>query len=261
MTAHTFDEEYFEGGRSRYGSGGGYTKERFLSFHDSLVMAIVRSFKVRKTLDIGCAKGYLVEAFRRRNVQAYGVDISEYAISKCEVQTRPFLNVLDVQKQVFPFQNGTFDFITALEVFEHLEDFENVLRESRRVLRREGYLYVTTPKKGILKSEDLDKTHVSIKSFSSWLSLFRRYGFVKTRCPRDFPPRYSFPEALRGSLKHGVFILRAYLHKIGEDSGKIDSNPRSLKEERPLMEKVIWVGTEMARVFFGGSYRILLRRI
>ena len=43
---------------------------------------IVRDLRPASVLDAGCAMGFLVEALRERGVEAWGVDISEYAISK-----------------------------------------------------------------------------------------------------------------------------------------------------------------------------------
>ena len=39
-------------------------------------------YQPRTFLDVGCAYGYLVEALRDLGVDAYGVDVSEYAISQ-----------------------------------------------------------------------------------------------------------------------------------------------------------------------------------
>ncbi len=36
----------------------------------------------KKVLDVGCAKGFLVEAVRPRGVEAFGNDISEYAMGE-----------------------------------------------------------------------------------------------------------------------------------------------------------------------------------
>jgi SAM-dependent methyltransferase len=44
-----------------------------------------------------------------------------------------------------PFRNGTFDLVVAFEVIEHLTDWQALLRESRRVLRDDGLMIVSTP--------------------------------------------------------------------------------------------------------------------
>lgn len=46
----------------------------------------------------------------------------------------------------FPFDDCSFDLVTALEVVEHIRDNpRSVLREIRRVLKKSGHLYISTP--------------------------------------------------------------------------------------------------------------------
>jgi 2-polyprenyl-3-methyl-5-hydroxy-6-metoxy-1,4-benzoquinol methylase len=44
---------------------------------------IVAELAPQSVLDLGCGPGLLVEALRKRGVDASGVDISEYAIEHC----------------------------------------------------------------------------------------------------------------------------------------------------------------------------------
>ncbi len=69
-----------------------------LKFFGCIAESIVRSLNPRTVLDIGCAMGFLAEAFRQRGVQAYGIDISEYAINQIvkdlqhSVESHPLVN-------------------------------------------------------------------------------------------------------------------------------------------------------------------------
>ncbi|MDD9370982.1 MAG: methyltransferase domain-containing protein, partial [Acidimicrobiales bacterium] len=45
---------------------------------------IVRQLAPARVLDAGCAKGFLVQQLRARGVEAFGIDISEYAISEVD---------------------------------------------------------------------------------------------------------------------------------------------------------------------------------
>lgn len=52
----------------------------------------------------------------------------------------------DIEKQPFPFADGTFDVVLCCEILEHLaEDPWHALREARRVLRPGGVFILTTP--------------------------------------------------------------------------------------------------------------------
>jgi SAM-dependent methyltransferase len=63
------------------------------------------------------------EAFKFKEVSCDGVDI-----------TGPF-----------PYKDGSFDLVIAVEVTEHIQDHENFFREINRILKPGGKLYVSTP--------------------------------------------------------------------------------------------------------------------
>src|SRR5687767_14551681 len=74
---------YFGVGRDAAGRGGlsGYERyDRDMSNADFAAYVIWHNFDVRKTLEVGAALGYLVEALRDLEIDAYGLDISEYAV-------------------------------------------------------------------------------------------------------------------------------------------------------------------------------------
>jgi len=87
MDGSRFDATYFA-------TGCGLPYERnahWLGFFGGIADRIVREINPRTALDAGCAMGFLVEALRERGVEAYGVDISEYAISQVHPSVKPYL--------------------------------------------------------------------------------------------------------------------------------------------------------------------------
>src|SRR6476661_8245522 len=74
-------------GRYYYRHDCGVPYERndhWLDFFGKIADAIIRDLRPSSVLDAGCAMGFLVEALRARGVEAWGIDISEYAISKVD---------------------------------------------------------------------------------------------------------------------------------------------------------------------------------
>jgi hypothetical protein len=51
---------------------------------------------VSSVLDVGCAKGFLVAELRERDLDAYGIDISRYAVSCAPKSLAPYLRVMSV---------------------------------------------------------------------------------------------------------------------------------------------------------------------
>ena len=90
-----YDEDYFENGIKTGKSC--YENYRWLpELTIPMAMTIIDLLKIQRfetVLDFGCAKGYLVKAFKLLYRNAFGVDASPYAIANCdsEVANRCFL--------------------------------------------------------------------------------------------------------------------------------------------------------------------------
>lgn len=83
--AKKFDQAYFERGTLEHGEG-----YRFDCVYTSLrpLARVWRELGVRRAIDIGCAKGALVKALLDEGVDAYGADVSKYAIEVSPVRER-----------------------------------------------------------------------------------------------------------------------------------------------------------------------------
>ena len=95
-----------------------------------------------RILDVGCGTG----ANLKRLLQfgdAEGVDISPDALAFC--RERGLENVRLGAAEKLPYEDGTFDLVTALDVVEHMDDDVAGLREMRRVLRPGGRILLFVP--------------------------------------------------------------------------------------------------------------------
>ena len=70
-----------------------------------------------KVLDFGCAKGFTVKALRLLGYKAYGVDVSEYAISQIEENTRRWCGVIKPQEPLVCAEGG-YDWILCKDILE-----------------------------------------------------------------------------------------------------------------------------------------------
>lgn len=89
----------------------------------------------QKVLDIACGDGLLMSALKKKGALVSGVDISEEAVRKCKEKGLD-VSVVDIAMEKLPFQDGTFDTVTMLDVLEHLYVPEVLLREAIRVSKK-----------------------------------------------------------------------------------------------------------------------------
>ena len=145
-----YGDRYYGCGRKSVGDGrvSGYESyDRVTSNADLAAYMLWRHFPLRRALDVGCALGFVVEALREVDVDAWGVDVSQYAVDHAAPGARGFLRQGSLTSGL-PFPDGHFDLVSALEVVEHIppRDVPAALRELRRLTS--AYVVVTTPSFG-----------------------------------------------------------------------------------------------------------------
>ncbi len=95
-----------------------------------------------RILDVGCGTGANVLMLSQFG-DAEGVDISEDALAFC--RERGLDKVKLGPAEGLPYQDATFDLVTALDVVEHMDDDLAGLSEMRRVLRPGGRVLLFVP--------------------------------------------------------------------------------------------------------------------
>jgi SAM-dependent methyltransferase len=149
-TRAMYDGAYFGAGRDpldRMGLSGYERYDRATSNADVAAYLVWRFLAPARSLDVGCALGFAVEAMRELGIDARGVDISEWAVEHAAPGARGHVRVGDLLAGL-PHRTGEFDVVTAFEVLEHLapEDVPAAVAELRRVCG--GWLVATIPSVG-----------------------------------------------------------------------------------------------------------------
>src|SRR5947209_3304557 len=107
-----YDQSYYEHYKHRPYERSKPWLDHFGDFADR----IVADLNPKSAIDMGCALGMLVEALRDRGVEAFGVDISDYAVANAREDIRPFVR----QGSVTDPLDRRYDVIICIEVLEHL---------------------------------------------------------------------------------------------------------------------------------------------
>jgi SAM-dependent methyltransferase len=146
-----YQGSYFGEGRDpsgdRQGRSGYATYDRVSSNADIAAYLLWRNFRVHRTLDVGCATGYLVEALRELGVDAHGCDVSPFAVVHASAGALGYVRLGDLSRGL-PYGDAEFDLVSCLEILEHLrpEAVPDALAELRRVCG--GVVYATIPSFG-----------------------------------------------------------------------------------------------------------------
>ena len=128
---------------------------------------IVKELAPQNVLDVGCAAGYLVEGLRDRGVDAWGIDISEYAIAQVREDIRPFCQVSSATEKI----QRKYDLITCIEVVEHLDPQQYSKAIENMCSATETVLFSSTP------FDYNEESHFSVNSIGFWCRLFAYNGF------------------------------------------------------------------------------------
>ena len=107
-----------------------------------LVERICSTLSDPRILDVGCGTGANLKMLATYG-RAEGVDISPQAVDFCHERGLDSVKLGAIEH--LPYDDGSFELVTALDVIEHLDDDVAGLQEMRRVLRDDGRLLVFVP--------------------------------------------------------------------------------------------------------------------
>ncbi len=146
----TYGGAYFGESRDpfdRMGLSGYERYDRDTSNANAIALPIWKYFPQTRSLDVGCATGFVVEALTELGFDALGTDLSYWAVEHPAKGATGRLRQGDLLRGL-PFSDDEFSLVTCLEVLEHLppEHISRVLHELRRICS--GYVVATIPSFG-----------------------------------------------------------------------------------------------------------------
>jgi SAM-dependent methyltransferase len=112
---------------------------------ESFLQKVIEKSKIKnqksKILDVGCGTGANLEMLAQFG-ESEGVDVSDDALEFCRAKG---LKVHKGLAEKLPFEDESFDVVTALDVVEHLDDDVAGLKEMHRVLKKDGRTLIFVP--------------------------------------------------------------------------------------------------------------------
>ena len=127
-----YGQDYFDGERT-YGYGGYRYDGRWIP----VARDMIAHFGLKpgdRVLDVGCAKGFLVKDLMKvcPGLEAFGIDISEYALMHCEPEVVGRLHLGSCER--LPFPDKSFTAVISLNTI-HNCDRDGVIRSLREIQR------------------------------------------------------------------------------------------------------------------------------
>jgi 2-polyprenyl-3-methyl-5-hydroxy-6-metoxy-1,4-benzoquinol methylase/nucleoside-diphosphate-sugar epimerase len=135
---------------------------------------LIKINKNKKTvLDIACNDGCLLDYFKDKNYETYGIDPAENLTSKIK-QHKVWCDFFDINSA--KKMNMKFDVITAFNVFAHVDDIYEFINAIDIISHNETIVYIQTSQANMITNNEFDTIyheHLSffnIKSMNRFLS-------------------------------------------------------------------------------------------
>lgn len=139
----------------------------------------------QRVLDFGCAKGFVTKALRMLRRDAWGIDISRYALSQAPEDVREFVSFVE-DLDAYAMENR-FTHAISKDVLEHVPH-ELIDGTVRSLAQMSDQLLVVVPlgrptargtggsgKRYVIEAYERDVTHVIREDAKWWLALLERH--------------------------------------------------------------------------------------
>lgn len=146
---------------------------------ESLADQLIAKYHPKSVLDIGTGCGYLVKVLRDRGIDAWGLEVSDYAVD----HSHGYVRQGDVREIPFGRQ---FDLVCSQGLWEYIpeEDVQQAISECRRVGKQQEHNYDT------LGCDDPPEHHkLSLQTEQWWLNQW--YPKVLVACPTHELKEYA----------------------------------------------------------------------
>lgn len=168
-TSVDYGQGYYN--EAHLGGHGDYSwdNEHWRSFFMSVADRLIGAFNPGSVLDVGCARGLLVQSFTVQGVEAHGLDISAHAIASAHEDVRDRLRVASATEPI----EGHYDLVTCIEVLEHMSEADAQLAIDHLTAITHRVLFSSSP-------EDHDEpTHINTNPGEAWAAWFAERGFFR----------------------------------------------------------------------------------
>jgi len=154
--------------RKRFGEGELRARERFRRDYQKLAANLLARLEFDSVLDIGCANGFLLEAFQDAGKRIGGVELSQATVAVLPESVAPFVTIGD-----FSMASGRWDLVCCVEMAEHIEPGRSVDLVDVVSGAASRHVYFTAAPPG-----QPGRGHVNCRAHGEWLGWFAARGWI-----------------------------------------------------------------------------------
>ena len=169
LDMHQFTKDYYEDGVRKHISG--YEDYKWMPTRSiPEALDIQNNFEFKTCVDYGCAKGFLVNALRIIGCDAWGEDISEYAVEHCHPNVKDYVSLPN---------DKVYDLLICKDVLEHVEveDIPSVLQKFKKKSKQFFFVIpLGDDDRFRIREYEVDITHVTKKDEEWWIKMFESQG-------------------------------------------------------------------------------------
>lgn len=148
----------------------------------------------KRLLDVSCGKGVFLQTAEKKDLKAYGIDISELAIERAKRNTKR-AKIMVGDAEALPYKSNYFDYVTCLGSLEHFLHPDKGVTEIARVLRPEGRACIYLPN----------------SYFIAHIYVALRYGIPPSEAEQDFSESFRTRVGWQRLLEeNGLRVLKTY---------------------------------------------------
>ncbi len=172
--------------------------QKFLikNLQDAVALEVV-NLKPKSLVSVGCGEGFdlkhILSIYQPK--KTVGVDLSKSALNYAQKQL-PEVEFIQADATKLPFKDNRFDLVIALEILEHIPDYDKALSELKRISKNNAIItvpwepsfsMVSLMRGKYLKSFGRHPEHVNAWNKKTFAKVIREHGFKIKKHKIIFP--------------------------------------------------------------------------
>ena len=123
--------------------------------------------KEESCLDVGFGQGYGLKILSQKTKKLTGIEVDKRAVKRALKIFKPQnIDILRYDGYNIPFRDNTFDLVTCIDVIEHVEDYDKLLKEMLRVSKKGVFLSTPNRRSEYTNPDGTPKNYWHLREWS-----------------------------------------------------------------------------------------------